>query len=125
MVDTLLDEIRQDLNDTGIELVGEFRPQFHIGCSAGHTGFRPLTCSVYDQSPEQAYESVRQAKESALPGQGIYATVKLGFDAIRDATELIDIVSAINDAGADAVLFYNYAECAKSVLDCIRPAIKS
>lgn len=59
-----------------------------------------------------------------MPGQAVYAGIKLGFGAIADPAELADIVAAVAGSGADAVLFYNYAECAQTVLDWIAPALK-
>jgi hypothetical protein len=125
VMDTLRDQIVADLAGRGIELVGQGPQQFNIGCSPQKPGWDALLCAVYDQQPRAAAASVRAARLSALPGQRIYAAVKLGFGAITEAAELADLLSAIADAGADAALFYNYSECAQTVLDWIRPAVRS
>jgi hypothetical protein len=124
VMDQLLDSIRADLNGQAIELIGQGQQDFNITCSPGKPGFDAILCSVYDQGPDEAAASIRRAKETALPAQKVYANVKLGFGAIASAADLADIVAAVEEAGADAILFYNYAECSRTVLDWIAPALK-
>jgi hypothetical protein len=125
VVDGLLDRVLEDLDGCGMELVGQGPQEFNIGCSPGKSGIDALLCSVYDQGPVQAGKLIGAAKRIAIPGQRVYAAVKLGFGAITEASQLADIVSAMKDAAADAVLFYNYGECPQTVLNWILPAVKS
>ena len=125
VMDTLRDRVVADLDGSGIELIGQGRQDFNISCSPQKSGWDALLCSVYDQQPAEAANSVRAARISAAPRQRIYATIKLGFGAITEAVQLADLLSALEDAGADAALFYNYGECAQTILDWIGPAVSS
>lgn len=125
VLDGLLDSVVADLSGRHIELISQGQQEFNITCSPTKAGFDALFCSVYDQKPVEAGNIVRRAKRRATPGQKVYAGVKLGFGAIEEHTQLADILIELDDAGADAALFYNYAECASAILDWIAPSIKT
>jgi hypothetical protein len=124
IMDGLLDEVLHVLRGRNVKLIGQGQQDFNITCSPMKEGFDALLRAVYDQTPERASATVKQAKRSALPGQHIYAGIKLGFGAMTGAGQLRSTVAAVDDAGVDGVLFYNYAECPQTVLGWIAPALK-
>jgi hypothetical protein len=125
VMDALFDEVRQSIVGRNVKLIGQGEQDFNISCSPGKEGFDALLRAVYDQTPEQAAATVQQAKRSTLPGQQIYVGIKLGFGAMTNDKQLRSTVIAVEDAGADGVLLYNYAECPQTVLNWIGPAVKS
>lgn len=82
---------------------------------------------VYGQSATQVSASV-SAGRSRIPSEWLgefHCYIRLGMGVPATADELRDIVLAAKGAGATGVYFYNYSEAPRTMLDWLRPALKS
>jgi hypothetical protein len=120
IMDSLLEEIVGDLDSKSVDLIGQGQQEFNITCSPGQKGFSALMRPGNDGPPRIARDSIRLAKRSALPGQKIYTSIRIGFDAIKSYRQLKNIVKMNVDSDVDGIIFNNYAECAETILGWVK-----
>jgi len=114
-MDSLLSEVVTDLGSNSLDLIGQGQQEFNITCSPSHHGFAALLRPGNDDAPRITRRNLRLDKQAACAGRKIYATIRLGFDAVKSCAELKRTIQTAIDAGADGLVFNNYAECPETV----------
>jgi len=117
--DTLLHEIRGGMADTDCELhlLGAYSEATSASIDAYDAG-------AYGKRPDAVREIVAAARRQTPPEKRLHCGIRLGqTPAVSGPDELADIVAAIHEAGGDGVIFYNYSEAPRTMLDWIKPAL--
>jgi hypothetical protein len=120
-VASLLGEVKEDLQPSGVELEGVGQiPSYDV-----------VLVGAYGKQPEEVARLTREARQQAEPRQRIRVGFRLGMDPPERPTYQVitspqrarECVSATVENGADSVWFFNYSESPQPYLNWIKPAI--
>ena len=119
--ETLLAELRQEVQPRGVKLQGGgHSPLLDVASAGGH-----------GEPPERVAELARDAKASVSPEQELLFAIRLGFAGPGMGTPIVteeqmcDVTRAVADNGPDGIVYYNYSESPRRPVEWIKPALRS
>jgi len=117
----LLAQLRAEAQPHGVRLIGGADPSMDV-----------VMAGLYGEPPGRAAETTRQARAGLAEGQELLSVARLGFHgrpehgaAIASQAQMIEMVQAMVEGGADAVGFYNYGEAPSRCVDWIGAALRA
>ncbi|NUP99087.1 MAG: ferric iron reductase [Armatimonadetes bacterium] len=114
IVEALRESCRSGLDGTATVLEG-------LGYGSQYA---TVTIGCYGLGAAQVASRVSEARRHLEPGQELQVGLRVGFGDVPSAAALAEIVAAVDEAGADGVLFYNYSEMSRANLTWIGPALE-
>ena len=114
-------ELRPEAESRGVKLEG-------VGQSSS---LDVIMAGAWGKTPEGVAEITRGAKSSLKPGQELLVTIRLGFNGpdmgtpILDEQQMCEVTRAVADNGADGIVYYNYSESPRRLVEWIKPALLS
>jgi hypothetical protein len=116
--ETLVAEIRAAMkpSPTQLHLLSGYNPRLSNVADA-------FSVTVYGKNPRQVAELVQAARDATPTTHQLHAAARLGMGLPASQSELEEIVQAAQQGGADLLLFYNYSESPRTMLDWIKPAL--
>ena len=119
--DALLGVLKQTVAGHGVKLIA----------GPGNAAIDIVMAGAYGEPVDRTKQIVQEAKGRLLPGQELALGLRMGFNspgmgtAIGSAGHMSQYVKALDEAGADAIFFYNYSESPRRPIEWIKPALRS